>query len=111
MKETDEINNDSFEEPAPEDFLEEEETEEDKRRKRRKKIVYRLIGIGVALLLISQLLNLWFDLLSPQSRELARVSDELSMNEEVEVYKESVAVIVGSNSRGTGFFITLMGIC
>lgn len=107
MKKSDQTDIDSFEEPSPEDFLVvEEETEEEKKGKRRKKILFRLIGISIALMLIGQVLNIWFDLFSPQSRELARISEQLSMDEEVEFYKEAVAVIVGSNSRGTGFFIT-----
>ncbi|GAE30629.1 hypothetical protein JCM9152_2043 [Halalkalibacter hemicellulosilyticusJCM 9152] len=107
MKKLDKSDVDSFEEPSPEDFLmEEEETEEEKKRKNSRKRLFQFIGLFVAVLLVAQIFNLWLDLFSPQSRELARVSEELSTIEHMESYKEAVAVIAGSGSRGTGFIIS-----
>jgi S1-C subfamily serine protease len=90
--------------PTPEDFLfDEEETEEDIKKKQSRKIIIRLIGIGVACLLLLQGANIWFNLFSLDSRELARTSEELSQDEYIANWKESVVTIQGNGGRGTGF--------
>ncbi|MFC0472848.1 serine protease [Halalkalibacter kiskunsagensis] len=90
--------------PTPEDFLfDEEETEEEIKKKHSKKLMIRLIGVGVACLLLLQVANIWFNLFSLDSRELARTSDELSQQEHIVEFKESVVTIQGNGGRGTGF--------
>ncbi|MBP3950285.1 S1C family serine protease [Bacillus suaedae] len=106
MKETDEEEVE-FEEPAPEDFLfDEEETVDEKDKKRRKTVLFRVIGLIVAVVLILQVGNIWFNILSEESRELTETSEELSQQEDVSIYKEAVVAIQGNGGRGTGFSIS-----
>ncbi|KHF40426.1 S1C family serine protease [Halalkalibacter okhensis] len=96
--------------PKPEDFLfDEEETEEEMKKKQSKKILVRWIGLGIALLLIFQVANIWLNLFSLDSRELARTSDELSQQEHIAEYMEAVVTIQGTGGRGTGFAISADG--
>lgn len=106
MKERDEEEVE-FEEPAPEDFLfDEEETSDEKNKKRRKTVLFRVIGLIVAVVLILQVANIWFNILSEESRELSETSEELSQQEDVSIYKEAVVAIQGNGGRGTGFSIS-----
>jgi S1-C subfamily serine protease len=92
--------------PTPEDFLfDEEETDEDRQKKKTKKTMIRIVGIAVALVLILQGANIWFNLFSLDSRELARTSDELSQQEHIMEYKEAVVTIQGNGGKGTGFSV------
>ncbi|MDT8860642.1 serine protease [Alkalihalobacillus sp. MEB130] len=93
--------------PKPEDFLfDEEETEEELKKKQSKKTFARLIGAGIALLLIMQVANIWFDLFSLDNRELARTSEELRQQEHIAEFMEAVVTIQGNGGRGTGFAIS-----
>ncbi|GAE24490.1 hypothetical protein JCM9140_423 [Halalkalibacter wakoensis JCM 9140] len=94
--------------PTPEDFLfDEEETEEEKKKKHSQKLVFRFIGLGLALLLIMQVANIWLNLFSADSRELARTSEEIvSEHGHIADFKEAVVTIQGNGGRGTGFAIS-----
>ncbi|WP_332631525.1 S1C family serine protease [Halalkalibacter flavus] len=93
--------------PKPEDFLfEEENTEEELKKKQSKRNLVRIVGAGIAILLILQVSNIWFNLFSSDSRELVRTSEELSQQEHIANFKEAVVTIQGSGGRGTGFAIS-----
>ncbi|WP_227938118.1 S1C family serine protease [Alkalihalobacillus deserti] len=92
--------------PKPEDFLfDEEETEEEVQKKKTKKMMIRLIGAAIAVILVLQGANIWFNLFSLDSRELARTSDELSQQEHIMEFKEAVVTIQGDGGKGTGFTV------
>ncbi|MFC0559708.1 S1 family peptidase [Halalkalibacter alkalisediminis] len=92
--------------PKPEDFLfDEEETEEEVQKKKNKKTLFRFIGAAIAIILILQGANIWFNLFSLEQRELARTSDELSQQDHIMEYKEAVVTIQGNGGKGTGFAV------
>lgn len=82
---------------------EEETSQFEKKSYRTLKII---IAFFICIALISNVLSLWSQLINIPSFEFLTISKELSENEDVERYKESVVVVRTENSKGTGFYFS-----
>ncbi len=106
-----EMNEQDYKEPPLEAFLmEEEETEKDVKRKHN----HRLLGKGIAFLLIFALLSgvfgIWVNLYNLPSFHFLEKSKQLSQEEIVQHLKESIVTVEGNGVKGTGFNISSKGI-
>lgn len=83
---------------------------EDKEEKQTVKKSRRGFKIAVACIItvamLSNVWSLWPKLFNFASIEFLAISHELSQNENVQLYKESVVVVRAGNSKGTGFYIS-----
>ncbi|WP_078553009.1 S1C family serine protease [Bacillus alkalicellulosilyticus] len=96
--------------PTPEDFLfDEEENETEKKEKKRSTFFKRFIAFGIVFILVMNGVVLLFQQFGTDAFAFVKTSYELSQNEDVQQYKESVVVIQGERSRGTGFSISPNG--
>ncbi|MCR6110775.1 trypsin-like peptidase domain-containing protein [Bacillus sp. A301a_S52] len=91
-----------------EEFFNPEDEEESKAKKpgRGLKIT---IAAFITIALLSNIFAIWPQLFNFPAMEFIAVSQELSNNEDVQLYKESVVVIRSGNSKGTGFYISENG--
>lgn len=97
---------DSFDELDIADFFEEEEPIETGKRRR---FIVKMIAILISLVMVIQVLNIWFNLFSVDSLNLLRSSKQLSEDEMIQELKESVVTIQTGGSKGTGFTISADG--
>ncbi|MFA9557101.1 trypsin-like peptidase domain-containing protein [Evansella sp. AB-rgal1] len=67
------------------------------------------IASVIIIAMLSNVLALWPRLFNFASIEFLAISRELSQNEDVQLYKESVVVVRSGNSKGTGFYISEEG--
>jgi len=67
------------------------------------------IAVIVTLSLLSYVFALWPKLFNMATIEFLSISLELSKNEDVQLYKESVVVVNTDNSKGTGFYFSDKG--
>lgn len=67
------------------------------------------ITVLVTLSLFSYVLAIWPKLFNFATIEFITISRELSKNEDIQLYKESVVVVTTENSRGTGFYFSTNG--
>lgn len=56
--------------------------------------------------MLSSVLSMWPQLFNFDTVEFLAVSRELSQNEDVQLYKESVVVVRAGDSKGTGFYFS-----
>ncbi|MCD8510349.1 MAG: trypsin-like peptidase domain-containing protein [Bacillus sp. (in: Bacteria)] len=63
----------------------------------------------ITVAMLSNVWSLWPQLFNFASIEFLAISHELSQNEDVQLYKESVVVVRAGNSKGTGFYISEEG--
>src|SRR5699024_6352528 len=90
-----------------EEFFNPPEEKEDSQKSKKS---YHWLKITVAFLLtvalLGNVLSLWPQLFNFVSVEFLSISKELSQDENVQLYKESVVVVRTENSKGTGFYIS-----
>ncbi|PYZ95058.1 serine protease [Salipaludibacillus keqinensis] len=90
-----------------EEFFHPEEEEQEIKKPKKKR---RGLKIGIASLLTIALLSnvfaMWPRLFNLPAIDFIATSQELSNNEEVQLYKESIVVVRAGNSKGTGFYIS-----
>ncbi|MBB6449123.1 S1-C subfamily serine protease [Geomicrobium halophilum] len=103
------------EEPPLEDFLRDEPEDEATIKKKRGKKRWMKIGIVfVSFLLVAQGITTLFQLFQPNVVDFLTTSYELSQDEDVSEWRESVVTLQveqpGSSIRGTGFFINDEGL-
>lgn len=60
----------------------------------------------IAIALLGNVFSIWPQIFNLASIEFISVSRELSQNEDVQLYKESIVVVSDGNSKGTGFHIS-----
>ncbi len=77
--------------------------------KRKRKWVKITLSVILTLSLFSYVLAIWPKLFNMASIEFISTSIELSKNEKVQQYKESVVVVKAGNSKGTGFYYSDKG--
>ncbi|MDG5788371.1 serine protease [Evansella sp. AB-P1] len=85
---------------------EEEETEEIKEQKKSRKKLKVLIASILTIALLSNVFALWPRIINLSSIQFLAISIELSQDEQVQLYKESVVVVRAGDSKGTGFYIS-----
>ncbi|WP_078427072.1 S1C family serine protease [Alkalihalobacterium alkalinitrilicum] len=103
------VEENKFEEPSPEDFLFEEEEEDPEvieKQKKRKAFVIKTIAIGISFFLVINVLGVWLNMFNLDALQFLRSSNELSQQEDIQRYKEAVVTIQGNQSRGTGFSVS-----
>ncbi|MDE5412750.1 S1C family serine protease [Alkalihalobacterium chitinilyticum] len=108
-KEKENIEEHQYEEPSPEDFLFEEDEEDLDRvekQKKRKVFIIKTVAIGVSFLLVLNVLGVWLNMFNLNALQFLRTSNELSKQEDIQLYKEAVVTIQGNSSRGTGFAVS-----
>ncbi|WP_161568140.1 S1C family serine protease [Anaerobacillus alkaliphilus] len=98
-------------EPSPEDFKfetidEEEQTPKDNNRKRWVKV----ISIVIAVMLVFQVVGVFFSTFSIDAISFLQTSYRLSQQDDVKQYKQAVVTVQGERSRGTGFAISADGL-
>lgn len=93
----------AFAEPNVEDFSVEEEPGNTGKIRR---LVVKAIAIMISLVMVIQVLNIWFNLFSVDSLNLLRSSKQLSEDQFIQELKESVVTIQTGASKGTGFVIS-----
>lgn len=103
------------EEPPLEYFLNDEPDDEKTTKKKKKMKRWQKIGIiFVSFLLVIQGATALFQYLRPEVIDFLATSYELSQNEEVQEWRESVVTMQvegeGQSSRGTGFFVNEDGL-
>lgn len=103
-----ELYDEKYEDPEPEDFLEEEPEPPAKRKiKKGRKAGVRIVAIGIAALLVFQSSYLLFDGFRLDSLRLLQESNAIFQDEEVESWRDSIVTIQGQaggeEKRGTGF--------
>ncbi|UTR14747.1 serine protease [Salipaludibacillus sp. LMS25] len=86
-------------------FFNSDDEEEGPTRKPRRGLKIT-IATFITVALLSNVFAIWPQLFNFPAMEFLTVSQELSRNEEVQLYKESVVVIRSGNSKGTGFYIS-----
>ncbi|ADU30548.1 trypsin-like peptidase domain-containing protein [Evansella cellulosilytica] len=64
------------------------------------------IALVITFALMSNVLSLWPRLFNLDSIQFLAISQELSNNEDVQLYKESIVVVNDASSKGTGFYIS-----
>lgn len=67
------------------------------------------VSVLLSIALISNVLALWPKLFNSAAIEFLTTSRELSKNEDVQLYKESVVVVRSGSSKGTGFYFSKDG--
>ncbi|SES43015.1 S1 family peptidase [Salipaludibacillus aurantiacus] len=92
-----------------EEFFNPDEEEENQKPKRKRKGIKIFIASLVAVALLSNVFAIWPRLFNLPAIEFLATSQELSKNEEVQSYKESIVVVRAGNSKGTGFYISEEG--
>jgi serine protease Do len=97
---------DLYEEPELEDFfIEEAVDEKDLRRKKRRTIFIRVGAIGIALVLLVNVLAVWGNVINIPALEFVKTSLRLSQKESVKTAKMAVVTLQGDGVKGTGFNI------
>lgn len=98
-------------EPSPEDFLDEEIDEEkvEENNKRRTKRV-KIISTVIAIMLIFQIVGVFFSTFSIDAVRFLKISYQLSQQEDIKQFKKAVVTVQGERSRGTGFSISSDGL-
>ncbi|MDQ0253481.1 serine protease Do [Evansella vedderi] len=86
-----------------------EEEEIDPKKKKTGKWLKVTIASILTVALLSNVLSLWPQLFNLASIEFLAISRELSQNEDVQAFKESVVVVRAGDSKGTGFYISNEG--
>ncbi|WP_216827773.1 S1C family serine protease [Alkalihalobacterium elongatum] len=112
-RENDNIEEHKYEEPSPEDFLFEESVEDleaVEKQKRRKAVIIKSVAIGISFLLVLNVLGVWLNMFNLDALQFLKTSNELSKQEDIQLYKEAVVTIQSSHSRGTGFAVSSDGI-
>lgn len=66
----------------------------------------KTIVVMLTISLLSYILAIWPKLYNSATIEFLKISRELSKNEDVQLYKESVVVVKAGNSKGTGFYFS-----
>ncbi|WP_096199702.1 S1C family serine protease [Bacillus sp. FJAT-45350] len=95
------------EEPSLEDFLiEEEDDEKDIKKKKRNKGFKKLIAISIAFLLALSVFGTLFRTFSLDAIAFLKASYQLSQQEDVQEWKQSIVTVQGEGSKGTGFSIS-----
>ncbi|MCE7792026.1 serine protease [Salipaludibacillus sp. CUR1] len=92
-----------------EEFFNPDEEEEDQKPKRKRKGIKIFIASLVAVALLSNVFAIWPRLFNLPAIEFLATSQELSNNEEVQNYKDSIVVVRAGNSKGTGFYFSEEG--
>lgn len=92
-----------------EEFFNPDDEEEAERPKRKKRGLKIFIASFAAIALLSNVFSIWPRLFNLPAFEFIAVSQELSNNEDVQLYKESVVVVQAGNSQGTGYYISEEG--
>ena len=87
-------------------FNPDEEKEENHKPKKMRKWMKVTIASIVTVALLANVLSMWPQLFNLASIEFLAISRELSENEDVQLYKESVVVVKAGSSKGTGFYIS-----
>lgn len=90
-------------------FNPDDEEEKNNNGKKSWKGLKILIACVITVAMLSNVLSLWPKLFNLASIEFLAISRELSQNEDVQLYKESVVVVRAGNSKGTGFYISEAG--
>ncbi|WP_018922365.1 S1C family serine protease [Salsuginibacillus kocurii] len=110
---------DPDEQPDPEDFLPSVSRSDTPPRKKRPKRtgqrpLVKLIALGIAFLLVFRVLAVALDNVSLQAFDFMETSQELSGEEEVQAWKQSIVTLQGqgpfSRTSGTGFIIEDSGL-
>ncbi|MFN7250136.1 MAG: S1C family serine protease [Anaerobacillus sp.] len=99
-------------EPSPEDFLIEkvvDETEQKHKKNHQRKWI-KIISIGIACMLVFQVVAVFFSTFSIDAIHFLKTSYRLSQQEDVKEYKKAVVTIQGDRSRGTGFAVSADGL-
>ncbi|MCR6106700.1 trypsin-like peptidase domain-containing protein [Salipaludibacillus agaradhaerens] len=91
-----------------EEFFNPDDEEEGQTRKPRRGLKITIAAF-ITVALLSNVFAIWPQLFNFPAMEFIAVSQELSNNEDVQLYKESVVVIRSGNSKGTGFYISENG--
>jgi serine protease Do len=107
--ETLEEENQSWEESFLEDEDEDEEREYFERQVRNRKRMKKAIAVLVSLALLANVLAFWPLLYNLQAIQFLVKSRELSNNEAVSQYKQSVVLVSSESGKGTGFMISADG--
>ncbi|WP_183041027.1 S1C family serine protease [Salipaludibacillus neizhouensis] len=89
-----------------EEFFNPDDEEEDPKPKKNKKGFKIVIASVLTLALFSNVFAIWPKLINLPALEFLATSQELSQNEDVQTYTDSVVVVRGGNSKGTGFLFT-----
>ncbi|WP_209122191.1 S1C family serine protease [Alkalihalobacillus sp. BA299] len=102
-----------YEEPRPEDFLFDEEDEDSEgveKQKRRKAFMIKTGAIVISFFLVINVLGVWFNMFSLDALQFLRKSNELSEQEDIQLYKEAVVTIQADHAKGTGFAVSPDGL-
>ncbi len=97
-------------EPSPEDFLFEDEQEELQNKNDNRKTWIKTISIIIAVMLVFQVVAVFFSTFSIDAIRFLQTSYRLSQQEDVKLYKQAVVTVQGERSRGTGFAISANGL-
>ncbi|MBM7094421.1 trypsin-like peptidase domain-containing protein [Bacillus sp. H-16] len=87
-------------------FNPEDEDEEPEDRRGRGKGFRTLIAVLLVMVLIGNVFAFLPRLINIPAMEFLQTSRELSQNDQVQLYKESVVVVRGGDSKGTGFLFS-----
>lgn len=111
MDDFNDLENQVYQEPSPEDFIDSEEDikEQLEYKECKAKRMKKIAGIITAMLMF-QVFAVFFSTYTLDVMKFLRTSYRLSQIEEVQVYKEAVVTIQGDRSRGTGFAISDDGV-
>ncbi|UCZ53949.1 serine protease [Bacillus shivajii] len=89
-----------------EEFFNPEDEKENEPKKKNSKWLRMTIAFMLVAALLGNVFAVWPQLFNLASIEFLQISRELSQNEDVQLYKESVVVVRNGNSKGTGFTIS-----
>lgn len=100
-----------FEEPSPEDFIDNEEDIEElsKQKKKRAKVI-KITSIVIASMLLFQVFAVFLTTYSIDAIQFIKTSYRLSQQEDIQQYKQAVVTIQGERNKGTGFAISEDGL-
>ncbi|MBU9713941.1 S1 family peptidase [Evansella tamaricis] len=93
-----------------EEFFNPEEEEEATPPKKSRKWLRVIIATVVTVALLTNVLQMWPRIFNFDSIEFLQISRELSQDEDVQLYKESIVVVRAGGSKGTGFYISQDGL-
>ncbi|MBU9723168.1 MULTISPECIES: S1C family serine protease [Bacillaceae] len=88
-----------------EEFFNPEDEEETKPPKKKRWLRVTIASI-LTIALLTNVWQMWPRLFNFDSIEFIQISRELSQNDDVQLYKESIVVVRAGGSKGTGFYIS-----
>lgn len=89
-----------------EEFFNPDDEEEDPKPKKQRKGLKIVIASILTVALLSNVFEIWPRIVNLPAIEFLATSQELSQNQAVQDYTESIVVVRGGNSKGTGFLFT-----